>query len=46
MMQYVAHPWVRIVAHLMLCQIQDISMGWYQWQLFVVVGFGMVRQIS
>ena len=21
-------------------QIQDIGMGWYQWQLFVVVGFG------
>ncbi len=20
--------------------IQDIGMGWYQWQLFVVVGFG------
>lgn len=21
-------------------QIQDIGMGWYQWQLFIVVGFG------
>lgn len=20
--------------------IQDIGMGWYQWQLFIVVGFG------
>ena len=24
----------------MLRQIQDIGMGWYQWQLFIVVGFG------
>jgi hypothetical protein len=21
-------------------QIQEIGMGWYQWQLFIVVGFG------
>lgn len=20
--------------------IQDIGMGWYQWQLFIVIGFG------
>ena len=23
-----------------LYQIQEIGMGWYQWQLFIVVGFG------
>jgi MFS family permease len=23
-----------------IVQIQDIGMGWYQWQLFIVVGFG------
>ncbi len=21
-------------------QIQDVGMGWYQWQLFIVIGFG------
>ncbi|KAI2620495.1 MFS general substrate transporter [Hypoxylon sp. NC1633] len=26
--------------HLTTRQIQDIGMGWYQWQLFIVVGFG------
>jgi hypothetical protein len=32
-----------IYADLMLkdiLQIQEIGMGWYQWQLFIVVGFG------
>ena len=24
----------------LLSQIQEIGMGWYQWQLFIVVGFG------
>jgi hypothetical protein len=28
------------VAELNLSQIQEIGMGWYQWQLFIVVGFG------
>jgi hypothetical protein len=23
--------------------VQEIGMGWYQWQLFIVVGFGWVR---
>jgi hypothetical protein len=23
-----------------ILQIQEIGMGWYQWQLFIVVGFG------
>ena len=23
-------------------QIQEIGMGWYQWQLFIVVGFGNI----
>ncbi len=23
-----------------MTQIQEIGMGWYQWQLFIVVGFG------
>ena len=23
-----------------ILQIQDIGMGWYQWQLFIVIGFG------
>ena len=27
-------------AHTLNNAIQDIGMGWYQWQLFVVVGFG------
>ena len=27
-------------AHLLNAAIQEIGMGWYQWQLFVVVGFG------
>ena len=27
-------------AHVLNAAIQDIGMGWYQWQLFVVVGFG------
>jgi hypothetical protein len=27
-------------AHVLNRAIQDIGMGWYQWQLFVVVGFG------
>lgn len=26
--------------HADILQIQEIGMGWYQWQLFVVVGFG------
>lgn len=28
------------VTLLTLYQIQEIGMGWYQWQLFIVVGFG------
>lgn len=28
------------VPPLTLSQIQEIGMGWYQWQLFIVVGFG------
>jgi len=28
------------VVELNLSQIQEIGMGWYQWQLFIVVGFG------
>ncbi|QPH05217.1 hypothetical protein C2857_002891 [Epichloe festucae Fl1] len=27
-------------AHLLNRAIRDIGMGWYQWQLFIVVGFG------
>lgn len=27
-------------AHLLNKTIQDMGMGWYQWQLFIVVGFG------
>ncbi len=26
--------------------IQDIGMGWYQWQLFIVVGFGWASDVS
>jgi len=31
---------VRLREGLTFHQIQDIGMGWYQWQLFIVVGFG------
>lgn len=31
---------IHVIKVLTRGQIQEIGMGWYQWQLFIVVGFG------